>query len=190
MKKTLNALLSSHGSKKYFILLAIIAAYASFVSIKFGIQDGLSVTLLTWAFFVGCTPIADAGFLIDFPVRILLGVKMIFSEMIVWASALLIITYNLILNPDIFSQTTPLRLLLSIINHPWPLWNIVLVSAIGTFLSVYIGDQVYSMIDARHKHEHIKRLRIKRLILELSAFAFVLALFVRLLSVTGVQINI
>ena len=56
---------------KFLILLGILLAYASLVVWQYGLKDGGMITLLTWSFFVLCTPIADAGFLLDFPLRLL-----------------------------------------------------------------------------------------------------------------------
>ncbi|MCD6523056.1 MAG: hypothetical protein J7K68_04870, partial [Candidatus Diapherotrites archaeon] len=66
----------SHETKrsalfKFLAVLGIVLIYFSFVSMKYGLDKGLLVGLLTWSFFVFCTPIADAGFLLDFPLRIL-----------------------------------------------------------------------------------------------------------------------
>ena len=42
--------------------------YFVYLVYEYGIEDGGMVTLLTWSFFVLCTPVADAGFLLDFPI--------------------------------------------------------------------------------------------------------------------------
>lgn len=189
MRNRLGTLFTSHGSGKFLLLLLIIAAYATFVSVKFGIQDGLSVTLLTWAFFVTCTPIADAGFLVDFPVRIAIGLKMLWSEVVVWVLAAIIIVSNLVLNPVIFENTLALNVLYTVVTNPWPLWLIVVVSAAGTFLSIHIGDQIFSMVAARYHKTHIARLQVKRFVIEATVFVVVIALYAWLLHATGIAIS-
>lgn len=178
-----------HGFKKFLLLILILALYAGFVTAKYGIKDGLTVTLLTWSFFVTCTPIADAGFLIDFPVRVIVGLKMIYSELIVWALAILIIGTNFLFNKNIFETTYLMKLFHEILTTPWPLWIIVIVSAIGTFLSIYIGDQIYNLVQQRNHHKKIKKLQIKRLILELAIFTIVLVLYFVLLKITDTSIT-
>ena len=53
--------------RKFLLLIALFALYFLYLIYEYGIQDGGLVTLLTWSFFVLCTPVADAGFLLDFP---------------------------------------------------------------------------------------------------------------------------
>lgn len=178
----------NHGLKKFLILLGILVLYAIFVIVKFGVKDGLAATGLTWAFFVLCTPIADAGFIVDFPVRLVVGLKMIYSELIVWGLALTIVAFNLLLNVEVFQKMEILEVFYTIIKTPWPLWSIVIVSAIGTFLSIYIGDQIYSMVQQHNHHKHIKRLQLQRLYLELGMFSVILVLYFALLNLTGITI--
>lgn len=178
-----------HGLKKFIILLAILISYMVFVMLKFGVEDGLAATALTWAFFVTCTPIADAGFIVDFPVRLVIGLKMIWSEVIVWGLALLIIAYGLAFKAELFSQLELLELFKTILKNPWPLWNIIIISAVGTFLSIYIGDQIYTMVQEKKHHHHIKKLQIQRLVFELFVFIIVLALYFIFLSLNGLSIG-
>ncbi|MBP9812988.1 hypothetical protein KBC51_00925 [Candidatus Saccharibacteria bacterium] len=177
-----------HGIKKFIFLVSILLAYGLFVVFKFGIQDGLSVTLLTWAFFVTCTPIADAGFLVDFPVRVIFGFKMIFSELVVWVLATIIIVASLGLNPTIFETTKLLEIFHTVLINPWPLWSIIIASAIGTFLSIYIGDEIYNLVQMHNHHKRIRKLQYRRLILEILLFIFVLLLYFALLQLTNVAI--
>ena len=178
-----------HGLKKFILLLLIVSFYTAIVIFQYGVKDGLTVTLLTWTFFVLCTPIADAGFLIDFPVRVIIGLKMIYSELIVWTLAILIVTTNLIFNKNIFDTTYLLKLFHEILITPWPLWMIIIISAIGTYLSIYIGDQIFNMVIQHKHHKKIKSLQIKRLILELVIFAVILLTYYTLLKVTHTSIS-
>ena len=177
-----------HGLRKFIILLTILAGYMLFVITKFGVSEGLAATALTWAFFVTCTPIADAGFILDFPLRLLFGIKMIISEILVWAIAFAISGYFYFVNIAVFQNLEILKLFLAIIENPWPLWSIVLVSAAGTFLSIYIGDQIYTMVQQHNHHKHIKKLQFKRLALEVVVFIFVVGLYFALLGLTEITI--
>ena len=74
-------LLSKHTQEqtvKYALLLCVLLAYFGYLSYEYGFASGGIVAGLTWSFFVLCTPVADAGFLLDFPVRLLTGMRMIF----------------------------------------------------------------------------------------------------------------
>ena len=148
---------------KYLLLLIIIVGYFTYVSIKYGTDQGVIITLLTWSFFVLCTPIADAGFLIDFPVRLLTGLRMFFSEMIVWIVAISINLYFFFFNNALYQDTFILKLFNHILSQPFPYWGIIILSCIGTFLSVYFGDEIFDVISHEHRkkyHAHKHKWRI------------------------------
>lgn len=189
MDKIKNLYKHPHGLKKFIVLLIIFFAYAIFVMFKFGVADGLAVTLLTWAFFVTCTPIADAGFILDFPIRLVTGLKMLYSEIIVWVLAIIIILYNLSFNSDVFESFEVLSIFKEIVTTPWPLWGIVIVSGIGTFLSIYIADQIYSMVQAKRHHKHIQKMQLRRLFVEVIMFITVLGIYFMMLSLTHISIG-
>jgi len=108
----------------------------------YGIENGILITALTWSFFVLCTPIADAGFLLDFPLRLILCVRMMISEMIVWGIAISLNIYAFFFRPEIYEKTKLLSLFYHILEQPAPFWLIILVSGIGTFVSVRFGDKL------------------------------------------------
>ena len=140
---------SEHSLVRFFLLISILLGYALFVIEKYGMQKGLHVTLLTWAFFVTATPIADAGFLVDFPLRVLFHIPMRLSEVFVWLLALMSITLSLLFSPFVYSLTPLLRVHFLILTHPWPYWLIILLSALGTFLSVTLADELFDTLE-RH----------------------------------------
>ena len=82
-----------HSLVKFSLLFVIVIAYMLFVSFKFGAGNGFLITILTWSFFVFCTLIADAGFILDFPNRLITGMRMVHSEMIVWGIAFSVNSY-------------------------------------------------------------------------------------------------
>src|SRR6056297_2035506 len=90
-----NSTLIKHETKRnvlfrFLFVLILFLAYLIFMNFKYGAKDGFLVTLLTWSFFIFCTPIADAGFLLDFPIRIITGIKMAYTETFVWIIAIAI----------------------------------------------------------------------------------------------------
>lgn len=153
----------SHETKKSallkFLLVAlVVAAYFLWMSNEYGPEQGLMITLLTWSFFVFCTPVADAGFILDFPLRLISGVRMLHSEMAVWVIALAINTYALAFSPQIYESTVILRIFREILLNPIPYWAIIILAAVGTFLSVHFGDE---LMDVMHHHERKKHLAHK-----------------------------
>lgn len=134
---------------RFVLMLLIFVAYFIFISTKYGYKDGFLIAWMTWSFFVLCTPIADAGMLIDFPVRLVTGVKMVFSESLVWLVAISLNLYTYTFHNTFYDQTQILTLFKHILMNPWPLWIIIFIAAIGTFLSIQIGDELMDVI--RHR---------------------------------------
>jgi len=146
---------------KFLFLIAIIFAYFTFLSNKYGTSQGFSIIAISWSFFVLCTPIADGGFIIDFPIRLLPGLRMLYSEMLVWFIAIMLSIYFSIASPEIFQANILTKIFEKIIHNPFPYWIIILISLIGTFLSIYFGDELIDTAKhihrskyKKHKHKH------------------------------------
>ena len=174
---------------RFLLIVAIFVSYFALVSIRYGIQNGLMVTILTWSFFVFCTPIADAGFLVDFPVRILTKIRMLYSEIVVWIIAFLLNSYSLFFNPNVYEKTPLLMLFRYILLHPFPFWAIIIVSATGTFMSVYFGDELIDVVKYKHTKKYKKHKNKYKLILLLFIGAVALFfLYTYLLEKLGMEI--
>lgn len=142
------------GLARFLLLLGVLAGYFLFLWWKYDLITGGIVAGLTWSFFVLCTPIADAGFLLDFPVRLISGIRMIHSEMGVWAVAFFLNLSALHYAPDAYDKTGLTHLFHKILTTPWPYWSIIALCAAGTFLSVRIGDAVMNKVDGKHNGDH------------------------------------
>ena len=145
---------------KFILLCLVLLAYFGYLSYEYDIITGGIASLITWSFFVLCTPIADAGFLLDFPLRLLFGIRMIISEVVVWAIAILINIIALFFFQDYYNITPLTKLAYAIITTPYPYWAVILLSCIGTFLSIRFGDELMDVISHRdraffHKHNFI-----------------------------------
>jgi hypothetical protein len=148
---------------KFILLLAVLLGYFAYLSYEYGFATGGIVAAITWSFFVVCTPVADAGFLLDFPIRLLFGIRMLISEIIVWIVAIGINAYALIFNESMYDTTILTSLFKKIILTPYPYWSIVLLSGFGTFLSIYFGDEMLDVIRHRDRvkyHQHAFKLKI------------------------------
>jgi hypothetical protein len=142
---------------KFVLLLCVVLGYLVYLNSKYNFETSLYLAALNWAFFVLCTPIADAGFLLDFPIRLLFKVRMIFTEMFVWSLALILSISGVVFNPDIFSQTLLTAIFYKILVTPWPFWGLILLFCFGTFLSIYFGDEMLDVVthkdrDVYHRH--------------------------------------
>ena len=161
-----------HTFIKYVLLLIVILGYFFYAVRKYGAGNGFLVTLLTWSFFVFCTPIADAGFLIDFPVRLITKMRMIHSEMMVWSFATILNLYAYFHNSQIYTKTIILQLFHKILSHPYPFWGIIFLSAAGTFLSIYFGDELLDVSMHKERLKYIRHMNKYKIIV----FAFIIAM--------------
>ena len=175
--------LHQHPVLKFLLALFLLSAYTVFAGYKFGAKEGILVSALTWSFFVLCTPIADAGFLLDLPFRLLTGIRMMFSEMAVWAIAISLNVVVTLFTPQVYGDTVILSLLSHIIHEPFPFWGIILLSAMGTFLSIVFGDEILDVAlekkkerhyHLRHKHKHHFLIMIFLVILAFILYDFLL----------------
>ncbi len=150
-----------HVLIKFLLIFLVFFAYFAFIASEYGFRDGFFVTALTWSFFVLCTPVADAGFLLDFPFRLITQIRMFFSELVVWMIAILLNFYAYFLHPEIYVKTKLLMLFKHILDVPFPFWAIIIVSGVGTFMSVLFGDELMDKVKhnernlyKKHKHRY------------------------------------
>lgn len=175
-----------HPLIKFIAVLMLITLYFLFAIKSHGVGSGILISILTWSFFVLCTPIADAGVLIDFPVRLITGIKMIYSEVIVWIIALSSSLLVFFFYPEIYKKTILLSLFEKIISTPLPYWIIIIISAVGTFLSIYIAD--YAFESHKLKKEHSNFLIKYKIIIFVFLIIFIIISYEFLLKELGVNI--
>lgn len=173
---------------KFLAVLGVFVIYFAFISFKYGLQQGFFVSSLTWSLFVLGTPVADAGFLIDFPLRLITNVKMVVSEIFVWITAISLNTYAFFFSPEIYTKTKLLVLFKNILEKPFPFWSIILISAIGTFVSIKFGDE---LLDTKYHHErtfHKKHKNKHGLVVMVFVFVISFTLYNYLLKGLGVEL--
>lgn len=138
---------------KFIALLGILIAYFLYMSWKYDASTGFSVALITWSFFVLCTPIADGGFILAFPIRLLFGIKMSITQIVLWFVAIALNIFILTTSPSTYDLTFLTKLLKHILTQPYPYWSILILSAMGTLLSIYFGDEMMDVTS--HKKREI-----------------------------------
>lgn len=175
-----------HVLAKFLIILTILLCYFGFMSYRYGFQSGLSVTLITWSFFVLCTPVADAGFLLDFPIRLITNLRMLISEIVVWILAISFNVYAFFFSPDVYEKTQLLQLFKHILEAPIPFWIIIILSCIGTFTSIYFGDELIDTIKHTQRTEYHKHKYNYRLLLMIFIFIATFVVYDFLLKKLGV----
>jgi len=179
-----------HALLKFLLILLIILIYFFFMTYKYGLEEGFMVTVLTWSFFVLCTPIADAGFLIDFPIRLITNIRMFFVEIFVWIIAISINLYAFFNSPAIYGKTKILILFKHILNQPIPFWAIIVISALGTFLSIQFGDELVDKAKHHQRDFHKKHKYTHRYLVMIFLFVFTVALYDFLLKQLGIDLPI
>lgn len=137
---------------KFAILLTVIIIYTAYLLNEFGVEKGLMITGLTWSVFVFCVPFAASDVLVGLPLRALFNIKLLFGQIIVWASAAVINIYSFFSNPQIYQATPLLQVFHYILSNPFPYWTILALCGFGTFLSVVLADDVLDDLDPKAKH--------------------------------------
>lgn len=173
---------------KFMALCVIVLGYFLYISSKFGTQDGIIVTVLTWSFFVFCTPVADAGFLLAFPVRLLLKVRMMYTQLASFVIAFFLNLYTYILHPKVYSKTVLLSLFKQILDQPIPFWGIILLSIVGTLFSIYFGDELIDVAKHSERQKYHKHKATYKIVIAVFVVALTLVLYDILLKRLGVDI--
>ena len=171
---------------KFLLLCILLVSYFSYLTVQYDVMTGGIASALTWSFFVLCTPIADAGFLLDFPLRLLFGIRMLISEIAVWALAIAINVISLIYFVEYYETTKVTMLLRAILTTPYPYWIVILLSGAGTFLSIRFADELMDVIhhsDRSFFHRHA----FKHEIVIFVFFVFILIGYYKLISSLGIE---
>jgi hypothetical protein len=174
---------------KFILLCILLVAYFSYLSYQYDLTTGGITSVITWSFFVLCTPIADAGFLLDFPLRLLFGIRMVLSEIVVWVLAIIVNVVSLLYFVEYYQTTKLTKLFHTILTNPYPYWSVILISLAGTFLSIRFGDELMDV--ARHRDRgFFHRHGFKHEILIIIFFVLILFGYYELLTSLGIETNL
>ncbi len=177
-----------HVTIKFILLIIILSVYTTFLAWEYGWQDGGVLSIITWSFFVLCTPIADAGFLLDFPLRLLFQIRMLLSEFVVWVIAISINILFLIINSNLYDKLFITHLFKKILLTPFPYWGIIILSGFGTFLSVQFSDELIDLIHHKDREFHHKHNLKLELIIIIFLFALTIVGYITLLDKLHISI--
>lgn len=173
---------------RFLGLLALLIGYFVYMSWKFDASTGAWLSLLSWSFFVLCTPVADGGFIIAFPVRLLFGTRMLITQLVVWVVAIAINIAALWFDPMVYQNSELTKLLSTILTTPWPYWSILLISAAGTGLSIWFGDEMMDVTTHADREKHHKHGFKYKTILVLGLGILTILAYYHLLSNLGVEV--
>ena len=173
---------------RFLLLLGLFILYFVWMSVKFDAATGAWLALLSWSFFVLCTPVADGGFIIAFPVRLLLGLRMVITQACVWIIAIVINLAAFHFAPETYQQSALTRLLEAILTTPWPYWSILALSALGTALSIWFGDEMMDVGHHKDRAKHHKHGFIYRIILVGGLGLLTVLAYYQLISGLGLEL--
>jgi hypothetical protein len=173
---------------KFLLLCLLLAGYFAYLSYEYNLLTGGISALLTWSFFVLCTPIADAGFLLDFPLRLLFGIRMLFSEIAVWCIAIFLNLISLLYFPEYYHTTHLTNLFYAILTNPFPYWGVIILSGLGTFLSIKFGDELFDVAQQEERKYFLKH-NYKHKIILLVFFVAALIGYYELIASLGINAN-
>ena len=177
-----------HVLRKFLLVLLLFVGYFFFITQHYGLENGFLITLLTWSFFVLCTPVADAGFLLAFPLRLITKLRMLYSQMLISAFAIVLNTYTFFELPELYEKTKLLSFFQHILAQPVPFWAIILISGVGTFLSVRFGDELMDTVHHSERKLHQCHKHTLRWIGMVFLFGITLILYDFLLQKMGVHL--
>jgi len=158
------------------------------MSWKFDAATGVWLALLSWSFFVLCTPVADGGFIIAFPVRLLFGIRMLVTQLIVWGFAIVINVAALSFAPENYADTVLTGLLYKILTMPWPYWSLLIISAAGTALSIWFGDEMMDVTTHAQRIRHHQHGLTYRILLVAGLGILTVLAYYHLLSNLGITL--
>lgn len=173
---------------KFIFLGLILVGYFAYLSHEYGLLTGGMAAALTWSFFVLCTPVADAGFLLDFPLRILFGIRMIVSEIMVWTVAISLNLFALRFATEAYDTTLLTRAFKEILTTPFPYWAVIALSALGTFLSIRFGDELMDVVHQRDR-DFFHSNHFKHELILIAFFGLVIFGYYHLVASLGIEMG-
>ncbi len=180
---------SKHFNDSVFIRFLMMLGAFSLIFIvvitEHGLRESFAMTILIWSFFVLCTPLAIADFLIDVPLRIFMDIRMIYSHIIIWILAIVtnIVAVNLI--PEVYSTNALLFILYTILTNPNPYWGIVILSLVSGSYSLEITDGFFDGIEHLTKMRPHKQLSLVDVLIMFLVTSTTLLLYERMVEEFG-----
>ena len=113
---------------------------------------------------------------------------MIFTEIIVWLFAISLNIMSIIFYENIYEKTFVLKLFKLIILHPLPYFLIISFSALGTFFTLYVSDEVYNILSYKKSKKFINHKHSIKFFTLCSVIIFVFVLYDLLLKELGIKI--
>ena len=108
--------------------------------------------------------------------------------MFVWVLALSIIFTILLFAPYYFETTLITRVLYKIVCNPNPYWLIIALSCVGTFTSIYFGDEMMDVVGHHERVQHHKYGFKYKAVVLIGITLLVMSIYYQLISELGIQV--
>jgi hypothetical protein len=115
---------------------------------------------------------------------------MLTSEIFIWAIAIGLNLYAFFVSPEIYTKTKLLSFFNHILEQPFPFWSIIILSAIGTFVSIKFGDELLDKTKHAEREHYYKYKKSFRLIVMLFLIILTIVLYDFLLKKLGVALPV
>ncbi|MGJ8664253.1 MAG: hypothetical protein ACSHWU_11400, partial [Marinicella sp.] len=89
---------------------------------------------------------------------------------------------------EIYAKSPVTEILLTILSTPYPYWGILLISALGTFLSIFFGDEMMDVTSHKELDKHHQHGYKYRIVLVLGLGLLTVVAYYQLLSQLNIHI--
>ncbi|MCB1949336.1 hypothetical protein [Nitrosomonas sp.] len=113
---------------------------------------------------------------------------MFITQLIVWLLAVAINLVALGFAPDNYADTALTGLLYKILTTPWPYWSILIISAAGTALSIWFGDEMMDVTTHTQRIKHHQHGFKYRIVLTAGLGILAVLAYYHLLSDLGIAL--
>ncbi len=175
-----------HHMERAVFAILIVLIYLVLAAQKHGPEQGVGITVLTWAFFVLLTPVPSADLVLEIPLRLFTNYKMVVTHVFVWLVGAAVVVASLLMAPELFKSTTLLAIFYHVLTNPVPYWSLLFLCGIGTFMSVHIVDEVLEEVEHELKHHHRKHMPALHIVLFALVFIGILLAYNAIISDLGI----
>lgn len=116
----------------------------------------------------------------------LFGIRMVLSEIVVWVIAIMINVVSLAYFSAFYDITFITKTMYVILTTPYPYWAVIILSGVGTFLSIRFGDELMDVLHHRDRKFYLSH-QFKHEVILFVFFLFVLFGYYEIISTLGVE---
>lgn len=115
---------------------------------------------------------------------------MFITELFVWFIAITVNIYTFFIHPEIYEKSLLGHMFYEILGNPFPYWSIILLSFIGTFISVHFADELMDYIKYNEVNKNLKHRLVFEGIIMASIFLMIFFVYSIVINKFGIDISI